>query len=365
MEKELSIALETVGQTMRESNSLSILGELASYISQWLPQKPDCSARLAVQIGKRCGDEISKEIDDLKASIVNAVSNDVHTNAEQLTKLCFKQAIYYMTALCCFSHHQLTSDDIADMVKLRVLANKSHALASRNDFDAETTILVNRKGELSAILDHVMTLRVRDIVTGMGNNFSCLTKALQQEVHCLPHTLTWKTLSSSQYCFEAQHEADTYHINIISGIILINGSPPSILPASILDHPVYRRTFGHSNFEVSYLPNQSYRTVRHLRGRMYELSPPTSTLSNIIIREIDSRTGLTLELLDGTPTQQWQGDMPVRLKEHYSHWLDREKNILLLRPIEFVAIFIRIGTYILIYILAHTHTFIHIFILLT
>eukprot|EP01036_Dinobryon_divergens_P022332 gene22332-30577_t len=335
LEKELAISIEAVGQTIRESNSLSILGEVASYISQWLPREETiCSARLAAQNGKRCGDGISKEIEDLKASIINADNRDVTTSAEQLTKLCFKQAIYYMTALCCFAYLPLSSDDVTTMIQLRVLAAKSHALASRHDFDNETTTLVSRKGELSAQLDHIMTVRMRDIVTGMRNDFRCLTKALQEEVHCLPDDLKWKVLSSSQYCFETKHGVDNYHINIISGSILINGSPPSILPASILDHPVYRRSFGNSNFEVSSLPNQSYRTIRHLRGRIYELSPPTNT-SPIIIREIDSRTGLMLELMDGTQSQQWQGDMPIRLREHYSHWLDREKNILLIRPIEF------------------------------
>ena len=40
-------------------------------------------------------------------------------------------------------------------------------------------------------------------------------------------------------------------LNILNGIILLDGRPPSRLLREIRDHPLYQRTFGDVNFEVS------------------------------------------------------------------------------------------------------------------
>ncbi len=39
-------------------------------------------------------------------------------------------------------------------------------------------------------------------------------------------------------------------LNVLDGCLLLDGRPPSRLPRSILEHPLYQRTFGSVNFEV-------------------------------------------------------------------------------------------------------------------
>jgi len=55
----------------------------------------------------------------------------------------------------------------------------------------------------------------------------------------------------------------------------------------------------------------------------------------LIIKEYDPAAKIELELLDGTKGSKWQGNMHVRLFDLYSHWLSRDQEMLLLRPIEF------------------------------
>ena len=43
---------------------------------------------------------------------------------------------------------------------------------------------------------------------------------------------------------------DTDTVNALTGVILVNGLPPSQLPSSITDDLLYKKVFGTNNFEV-------------------------------------------------------------------------------------------------------------------
>jgi hypothetical protein len=69
-------------------------------------------------------------------------------------------------------------------------------------------------------------------------------------------------------------------------------------------------------------------------GKIYFFTPPSAS-KQLIIKEYDPAAKIELELLDGTKGSKWQGNMQVRLFDLYSHWLCRDQEMLLLRPIEF------------------------------
>jgi len=242
LEKEVAFALERLRNTTRETNSLHIVGEIASYISQWLPNDSQCSARRAAEIAQKFGNDLSPIIEDMKVNTVSEGSHDTTVNSDRLAQLCTKQAIYYLIGLCCYADVQFTYDDIVKLCELRVQANQVHAITVPISSTQDLKALIDTKAKLLAIVENMMTLRINDTISLIDKDNSCLTNALKRCVDGLPEHLNWTALEYSSYCFEASHSGTIYDINVMSGCILINGSPPNVLPTTILQHPMYKRT---------------------------------------------------------------------------------------------------------------------------
>lgn len=132
-----------------------------------------------------------------------------------------------------------------------------------------------------------------------------------------------------------------FSVNLQTGTILFNGLPPSRLPASILKLPLYKRTFADRNFEVVTDETGALRTTRPISGRVYSFF--VNANGALIVHEREDREGGSdiLELLDGTPEQAelWGAlmgaSLPIRLRHMHSHWLSRDRCVILLRPHSF------------------------------
>ena len=163
-----------------------------------------------------------------------------------------------------------------------------------------------------------------------------MTDALQSVYQRCPTGLNWKRWNpddgSSTQCVQAKgKDGHFYSINLITGEVLIDGLPPSRLPGSILNHPLYKRTFGDRNFEIVGKGN-FLETCRLVFGRFYKFSKA----SPLKIYEFKEDGSEMLELLDGsTDRPVWARDLPLRLLKLCSHWLFREKNLIVLRDICF------------------------------
>ena len=123
-----------------------------------------------------------------------------------------------------------------------------------------------------------------------------------------------------------------YSVNLLTGSVLLDGSPPRSLPGDVLSHPLYVRTFGDRDFEISVAGNGALRTERPLNGCFYEFFLQDDRLG-VVELPADGAAGDRLELLDGTDDAAltWGVDLPVRLRELHSHWLCRGAGVLLVR----------------------------------
>eukprot|EP00983_Pelagomonas_calceolata_P038329 1136766-Pelagomonas_calceolata.AAC.2 len=81
-----------------------------------------------------------------------------------------------------------------------------------------------------------------------------LTAAVASVLQRTPLHLAWQQLSQSGSkagSFEAVSEdGRLFSINTLDGTVLYDGCPPSRLPKAILNHRMYKRSFGDNNFEV-------------------------------------------------------------------------------------------------------------------
>jgi hypothetical protein len=109
-------------------------------------------------------------------------------------------------------------------------------------------------------------------------------------------------------------------LNLLTGVVLLDGWPPSRLPVAMLDMPRYRRVFGASNFEVTRDACGVLTTLRPVGGRTYTFYVDGGGRLEVRERKGETgqgRGGLELELLDGCASgiEGWGAALPPRLKE--------------------------------------------------
>mmetsp|Transcript_13081 Transcript_13081/g.38023 ORF Transcript_13081/g.38023 Transcript_13081/m.38023 type:complete len:815 (+) Transcript_13081:3697-6141(+) len=147
-----------------------------------------------------------------------------------------------------------------------------------------------------------------------------------------PATLRWTRLGESG-SFEAVSNCQhLYSINTLDGEVLLDGFPPGRLPKDILNHPLYKRCFATQDFEVARTNTGVLQTTKPYAGRLYDFIIEGD---NLRINETDIEQDVELQLLDvgsDGSCSDWGPDLPDRLKELHSHWIDRQRQVLVFRP---------------------------------
>eukprot|EP00798_Chlamydomonas_sp_ICE-L_P027658 gene27658-7296_t len=83
------------------------------------------------------------------------------------------------------------------------------------------------------------------------------------------------------------------------------------------------------------------RTLKPVKGHMYSFSMVGGTL--VVTEEVAGQGHQTsLELLDvgdvdTAPCEPWGAELPVRIRQLHSHWLCRDQNIIVVRPVSFLG----------------------------
>jgi hypothetical protein len=125
--------------------------------------------------------------------------------------------------------------------------------------------------------------------------------AISLTLPCLPTALQWRLDDGTSACFIAEASLpihavpDIYCINLLTGAVLLNGVPPSRLPAGILDHPDYAPLFGSLEFDVT----NDLRTRHAIHGRFYRFQTVADTRLVVYEMRTVSEEGEVLELLPG------------------------------------------------------------------
>ena len=97
----------------------------------------------------------------------------------------------------------------------------------------------------------VAARKIGEVLEFAKTSNSFLTKAASAALEHLPQTLQWEQVGNSP-CFHARDQGCLYSINLLNGKVLQDGYPPRRVPASIMEHELYRRSFGDASFEVGF-----------------------------------------------------------------------------------------------------------------
>jgi hypothetical protein len=326
--KALHVALAKLGDELRnaprESATLRTVAQVAAFASQWHPTTH-------AEVCRGLAESVQRFAHDLEAQI-----DAVATQTSLVSQLRAKQCRFYLIGLLCHACHaegNVSEEDALDMCKLMVQANHARIFEEHTADDDEIR-------ELSIMAQHIMARVINRLTLWVDVEPSCLTALAALVIQDAPSSLTWKKLGPESPCYEAVGGVGLYSINVLTGVVLLNGRPPRRLPASILSDELYQRVFSGRDFETVLGTGGVMRTVRPVDGSFYEfhqagqerlviteVTPTASTLAAGDCEEV------RLELLDWRGA--WCKDLPERLVKLHSHWRWRGKGIILLRGIAF------------------------------
>ena len=298
----------------RQYRSLLLLAELATYLSQFHAPSRDIARRFA-HMTEDWGRALEEQIDGAAPQ---------HQFA-----LRAKQCLFFMYSLACYRFWRLDKDDIRTMCGLAVQSQSLRHFEDPTPFEGELA-------SLAVLCRHVMLSRAPDILPRvLDGGGAILTKAVRTVLHDTPRDLRWRRLNAADTgCFEAvSADKQLYSINVLTGVVLVNGLPPGRLPRGILEHPLYRRTFRDRDFETVVKADGTLATARAFDGCFYTFAYDATT-ETLEILEVDAERH-ELRLLDPDQSATWGPDLPARLQRLHSHWYSRARRAVLLRPLYF------------------------------
>ena len=197
----------------------------------------------------------------------------------------------------------------------------------------------------------MMPCRINELLCAIKANPGHLTQCLKSAVEFAPQSLLWNEISydsaTNTACFEAVSDGGMlYSINVLDGTILVNGLPPDILPSSLTSKPIYGRTFGKRNFEITTVHAGYYRTARQVDGGyFYGFKVINNSLHIFEDKSPDLNGSELLLLLDRSSLE-----IPTILREENSHWYSKASDAVLFRPIYYERRQVK-------YVMTHDDTF--------
>lgn len=307
----------------RDHRTMTLLGELCAYASQWSSACRSNARRMASFVQKWASD-LRNDIEAAEADSPSAY-----------VALQVKQTIFYMYGIACHAGGELNVADASELCRLILLAKHGQVLVG------EETPLHELSCFLASLTKTVISRQFPKLLFIVKSRPEILTSAVSTIIQDAPRDLKWYILDSNTQpttCYEAVHQnretgaTHLWSVNLLTGCFLYDGKPPGRLPMSILRTALYKRSFGERNFEVATSAYGAQRTTKPVEGGFYyEFSSPQS--GRLTALEFDSEhSGVKLELLDPDGIGQWGNDLPKRLRVMHSHWLCRARDVIIVRP---------------------------------
>ena len=202
----------------RQHRAVLVLGELAAHASQW--------------------DSATRDVARSFAKIaLNWANEDIESApADKKPFMRARRCMFAMYAICCHGTGELSTGDVAELCQAVLLADYSRLFEDPSPLDATVR-------ELTTVTQAVMARRLPDLLDALDADSTPLTAATKLVLEALtPDSLSWKRVcvdGAKTLCFEAvSTDQHLFSVNILTGVVLYDGLPPSRLPRTILEMPL-------------------------------------------------------------------------------------------------------------------------------
>ncbi|CAM9964866.1 unnamed protein product, partial [Scytosiphon promiscuus] len=316
---ELKIRIEEIEHTPREHLAMQLVVIMAVYVGDWHRECRVLARSRLVEISRQWA-----------LGIDNQLQEATHTVGAAISSLKAKQCLFYMYGILCFDGSAaLSATDVSNLCELSALAYQCRVFTEDKELAKESSALQVRCVQ-------VVATRIHEIVEQAEADPSFITTVVRCVLEDAPEDLSWAPVAGRTACFNAEFRGHLFSANLLTGIVLYDGVPPSLLPGDIVENRHYQRLFGTANFEVTMDAHGVFKTARSIGGRFYEFrSAPDGPdpSGEVVIEEIDKGHGERLQALrhDGA----WAKELPVRLRTMHSHWLCRARSAVVARSKDF------------------------------
>ena len=259
-------------------------------------------------------------------------------------KVFSKQAVLYECAIRCLSRlEHYAADYEVHLIELIILFRNRHTLCQAHDE-------VDPKGAQNsnkAMLDVVASAFNR-VISFVERQPNVLTSCLRLVRDQVPTEMSWSPVTydgKCTGCYEAVWNEQLFSVNLLNGIVLVDGVPPTVLPESIIGDPYYQSLFHRRNFEVEVLGVGQFRTTRLVSNcYLYEFSIDAQHKLQIVETDVNGGqwngpqciSGIQPRLLRSPKLRllrhfELEIDLPPLILDKYSFWYSKEAELVLLR----------------------------------
>jgi hypothetical protein len=223
--------IEEIKDSPRSYSSAFVVCEIAGFMSDWDSDFKTIFRRLA-EAAFCWAEDYGRQ-----AESTEKASYSIDFRVHQRLRLCL--------SIMCLTQGPMTDDDVRLTVK---------CLAVGRNVCVDEEVNSSLRTQLSRIetcCASSIARRIKTMLKVVKNNSPLLSDAIRAVIAVVPDNLSWAQRRPSSSSFRANGSDEcSYVINVLTGVILVNGLPPSSLPSEILEHELYKRSFGGRNFEV-------------------------------------------------------------------------------------------------------------------
>ena len=158
---------------------------------------------------------------------------------------------------------------------------------------------------------------------------TCVTYQVGRGWHLSAGTAHWM---ASEFVPAKAHRASEMHLNLLTGELLVDGTPLDRLPKEYEKHACYQALFSNSVLEVipTVTPGMSFASKNRYRGYALEFgmheSIPGSSPDLVLRATIESTSYILL------PSRVFRSNIPNALVDNFFHWYDSSSRTVEFRP---------------------------------
>ena len=173
--------------------------------------------------------------------------------------------LFGLYAVLCTPTSTLTTEDGKRLLQGLVYAQNSTPFRAQ-EISSDKALLES----LRKRVDAVAVQKLGEVVEFAKSSNQFITAGVKAALEHVPKTLQWRQ-DRTMPCFHAEdQQGRLYSINLLRGIVLLDGYPPRCIPSSIVQHRLFQRCFGDAVFEVSMDRSGTFKTSRPVDGCFYE-----------------------------------------------------------------------------------------------
>ncbi|KAG8924836.1 hypothetical protein FRC02_010155 [Tulasnella sp. 418] len=223
-----------------------------------------------------------------------------------------------------------STEDVAIFIHCAILF-KCNSPSNVSDADPQFRDLLYRDCRLAQMLEPLLSHLIAQSREGLDQSILRIWSLYRPSTpwkHMAAPDTRWITTKTAR---QGIQKPQVVHLDLLSGLLLIDGRPLGQLPKRITRHPMYTRIFGHRRMEVipSDMPGMDFKLSSTIGSDSDNQVSGYQVFFAFRPPELDNDTGQLViriqrddEILELIPNDIFKDDLPAVFLKDKTHWLN-------------------------------------------